>query len=77
MIDIYAAQLPTIPPLISSVSVSRTRLFNIFFSKNTGGTAAECKLAELVVTKKGETYVTIMSWLRARVSFALLRSALL
>ena len=39
----------------------------------------ECKryhsrLAELVATKKGESYATTMSWIRARVSFALLRS---
>ena len=44
--------------------------------------AAECKryhsgLAELLATKKGESYTTIMSWIRARMSFALLRSALL
>ena len=48
----------------------------------TGGMAAECKrydsrLAELLATKKGESYVTTMSWIRAKVSFALLRSALL
>ena len=50
----------------------------------TGGIlmAVECKryhsrLAELVVTKKGESYATTMLWIRARVSFALLRSALL
>ena len=44
--------------------------------------AAECKryhsrLAELLATKKGESYATTMSWIRARVSFAVLRSALL
>ena len=44
--------------------------------------AAECKryhsrLAELLASKKGESYATTMSWIRARVSFALLRSALL
>ena len=48
----------------------------------TGGMAAECKryhsrLAELLATKKGESYATTMSWIRARVSFALLGSALL
>ena len=43
----------------------------------------ECKryhgrLAELLATKlKGESYATTMSWIKARVSFALLRSALL
>ena len=48
----------------------------------TGGMAVECKryhsrLAELVATNKGESYATTKSWIRARVSFALLRSALL
>ena len=48
----------------------------------TGGMAAECKgyhsrLAELLATKNRESYATTMSWIRARVSFALLRSALL
>ena len=48
----------------------------------TGGMAAECKryhsrLAELLATKKGEGYATTMSWIRARVSFAWLRSVLL
>ena len=48
----------------------------------TGGMAVECKechsrLAELVATKKGKSYATTMSSIRARVSFALLRSALL
>ena len=48
----------------------------------TGGMAAECKryhirLAESLATKKGESYATNMSWIRARLSFALLRSALL
>ena len=43
---------------------------------------AECKrchsrLAELLATKKGESYGTTMSWIRARVSFVLLRSAFL
>jgi hypothetical protein len=32
-------------------------------------------LAELVAIKKGEDYATTMSWIRARTSFALLRSA--
>ena len=48
----------------------------------TGGMGSECKLyhsrlAELVAAKKGESYATTMSWIRARASFALLRSALL
>ena len=48
----------------------------------TGGMGVECKryhssLAELGAAKKGESYATTMSWIRARVSFALLRSALL
>ena len=41
-----------------------------------GGMAVECnryhsRLAELVATKKGESYATTMSWIRARVSFTL------
>ena len=47
----------------------------------TGGMGKECmryhsRLAELVAIKKGEDYGTIMSLIRARISFALLRSAL-
>ena len=56
--------------------------FTPFVFSTTGGMAAECKryhsrLAELLATKKEESYATTMSWIRARVSFALLRSALL
>ena len=48
----------------------------------TGAMAVGCeryhsRLAELIATKKGESYATTMSWIRARVSFALLRSTLL
>ena len=48
----------------------------------TGGMAVKCKrfysrLAELIAIKKGEEYSTTMSWIRSKVSFALLRSALL
>ena len=32
---------------------------------------------EIVAIKKGESHATTMSWIRVRVSFALLRSALL
>jgi len=47
-----------------------------------GGRGAECKryhskLAQLVAAKKSESYATTMSWIMARVSSALLRSALL
>ena len=34
-------------------------------------------LAELVAAKKGEDYATTVSWIRSKVSFAILRSALL
>ena len=64
---ILEVELATLTPLV----------FN-----TTGGMVEECKryhsrLAELLGTKKGESYATTMSWIRARVSFALLRSALL
>ena len=47
----------------------------------TGGMAVDCKrfhsrLAELIAIKKGEEYGTTMSWIRSKVSFAHLRSAL-
>ena len=47
----------------------------------TGGMAEEClryhsRLAELVSAKKQESYATTISWVRAKVSFAILRSAL-
>ena len=49
---------------------------------STGGMGAECKLyhkrlVELLALKKGERYATTMQWVRAKVSFALIRSALL
>ena len=52
-----------------------------FFSRE-GGMVVECKryhrrLAEQYATKKGESYMTTMSWIRAEASFALLRPALL
>ena len=57
-------------------------MFTPLVFSTTSGMTAECKryhsrLAELLATKKGESYATTMSWIRARVSFALLRSALL
>lgn len=49
---------------------------------STGGMADEYKrfhsrLAELLALKKGDDYATTISWIRAKVSFAILRSALL
>ena len=49
---------------------------------STGGMADECKrfhsrLAELLALKKGDDNATTISWIRAKVSFAILRSALL
>ena len=48
----------------------------------TGGMAPECQvyhkhLAELLSVKKGEDYSTTMSWIRTKVSFAILRTSLL
>ena len=50
--------------------------------KATGGMADECvkyhsRLAELIATKKGESYSSAISWIRAKVSFAIVRSAIL
>ena len=49
---------------------------------STGGMGPECmryhaRLAELIALKKGEQYSKTISWIRARVSFALIRSALI
>ena len=48
----------------------------------TGGMAEEClryhsRLAELISVKKQKSYATTISWVRAKVSFAILRCALL
>ena len=48
----------------------------------TGGMADEClryhsRLAELLSAKKQESYATTISWVRVKVSFAILRSVLL
>ena len=56
--------------------------FTPLVSTTTAGMAVECKrfhsrLAELIAIKKGEEYSTTMSWILSKVSFALLRSALL
>ena len=50
--------------------------------KATGGMADECvkyhsRLAELIPNKKGESYSSAISWIRAKVSFAIVRSAIL
>ena len=49
---------------------------------STGGMGPEClrfhcRLAELIANKKGEHYSRTILWIRARTSFALLRSALI
>ena len=48
----------------------------------TGGMGEEClkyhsRLAELITNKKGEVYSHIISWIRAKISFSILRSSLL
>ena len=47
----------------------------------TGGMAPECqmfhsRLAELIATKKAKEYSKTMNWLRVKISFSLIRSAL-
>lgn len=55
--------------------------FTPLIFSTTGGMGPECmmyhkRLAELISTKKGETYSTTMTWIRSKVSFALLRCSL-
>ena len=47
----------------------------------TGGMGEECKkyhrrLAELIAMKQGETYSKTIVWIRAKISFSIIRSAL-
>ena len=56
--------------------------FTTLIFTTTGGMGKESlnyhsKLAELIAIKKGEDYAKTISWIRARTSFALLRSALI
>ena len=56
--------------------------FTLLVFSTIGGMVEECaryysRLAELLAIKKGETYNTTISWISAKVSFALLRGALL
>ena len=58
------------------------RTFTPLIFTTTGGMGKEClnyhsRLAELIAIKKGEDYAKTISWIRARTSFALLRSALI
>ena len=48
----------------------------------TGGMADECvvyhsRLAELIANKNGESYSSAISWIRAKLSFAIVRAAIL
>ena len=59
-----------------------SHIHNPRFYHYRGGMANEClrshsRLAELIAAKKQETYSTTISWIRAKVSFAILRCALL
>ena len=62
---------------------SRTRLFytaGVYYHRMNGRWMQEVyhnRLAELLPTKKGEDYSTTVSWIRDKVSFAFLTSALL
>ena len=56
--------------------------FTLLVFTTTGGMADECikyhsKLAELIAKKKGESCSNAISWIRAKVSFAIVRSAIL
>ena len=52
--------------------------FTLLFFNTTGGMSDECqrRLAELLAVKKQESYASVIAWIRTRVSFAILRSAL-
>ena len=57
-------------------------LFSPLVFTTKGGMADECvnyhsRLAELIADKKGESCSSVISWIRAKVSFAIVRSAIL
>ena len=63
------------------MEIERGTFTPLVFS-TTGGMAKECRryhsrLAELLAIKKGEDYSTTIAWVRTKVSFAILRAALL
>ena len=56
--------------------------FTTLVFTTTGGMADECvkhhsRLVELIANKKGQSYSSKISWIRAKVSFAIVRSAIL
>ena len=56
-------------------------IFTPLVFTTTGGMSQECqryhsKLAELISSKKQEDYATTITWIRTRVSFAILRTSL-
>ena len=58
------------------------RTFTPLVFTTAGGMADKCakyhsRLAELIANKKGESYSSAISWIRAKVSFAIVRSAIL
>ena len=63
------------------MEIEQERFTPLVFT-TTGGMADECvkyhnRLAELIAYKKGESYSSAISWIRAKVSFAIVRSAIL
>ena len=63
------------------MEIEQGKLTPLVFT-TTGGMADECvkyhsRLAELIASKKGESYSSEISWLRAKVSFAIVRSVIL
>ena len=56
--------------------------FTLLVCTTTGGMADECvkyrsRLAELIANKNRESYSSAISWIRAKVSFTIVRSAIL
>ena len=66
----------------TQVSEIEQGTFTRLVFSTTGGMGEECqrfhrRLAELLASKKGEDYSATISWIRCKVSFAVLRTALL
>ncbi|CAH3194828.1 unnamed protein product, partial [Porites evermanni] len=81
-VEDWVGEVTRLAEFASSQPQAKQGTFTPLVFTTTGGMADEClryhsRLAELLSAKKQESYTTTISWVRAKVSFAILRSALL
>ena len=88
ILHIYDSFTPTLNSSKAVFSCCASRVleeergtFTLLVFTTTGGMSDECRryhsrLAELLAVKKQESYASTIAWIRARISSAILRSAL-